>query len=63
VQGVELRMYSLGLLVVTLCFIFSMKTAKEQRISNFIWLTVTASLCAYTHYFAIVSGLIAKIGG
>ena len=56
--GTELRMYTLALLFVTLCFLFAAKTTKNPKNSNFICLTFFATLSLYTHYFA---GLMAVV--
>lgn len=52
---VQVRMYSLALLFVTLCGIFAYEAYTENTKRSWIWLTVGALGAAYTHYFAFVS--------
>ena len=53
--AIEIRMYSLGLLFVTLFYISYIKWDKENTNKNLCKMTIYAALSAYTHYFAGVS--------
>lgn len=53
--GIEIRMYSLGMLFVTLVYISCIKWRKENTNKELYKMAIFAVLAAYTHYFAAVS--------
>ena len=53
--SIEIRMYSWGMLTVTLCFLFCIKWLQSSRKKYLIQMTIFALLSAYLHYFAAVS--------
>ena len=53
--AVQVRMYSLALLFVTLCGVFAYEAYEEDTRRAWIWLVIGALGAAYTHYFAFVS--------
>ena len=53
--AIEIRMYSLGLLFVTLFYISYIKWDKENTNKNLCKMTIYSAMSAYTHYFAGVS--------
>jgi uncharacterized membrane protein len=55
--GTEIRMYSLGLLFVTLSFIYAYETAKAPKLRKFVLLMAFSALSAWTHNFACVSAV------
>lgn len=53
--SIEIRMYSLGMLFVTLTFISGIKWLEEGNNKELYKLAIFALLSAYTHYFAGIS--------
>lgn len=53
--GIEIRMYSLGFLFVTLVYISCIKWRKENTNKELYKMAIFTLLSAYTHYFALVS--------
>ncbi len=53
--AVEIRMYSWGILTVTLCFLFCIKWIENNQKRDLVFMTIFALLSAYIHYFAAVS--------
>lgn len=53
--GIEIRMYSLGMLFVTLVYISCIKWRRENTYRELYKMAIFALLSAYTHYFALVS--------
>jgi hypothetical protein len=53
--GIEIRMYSLALLFVTLAFVYAFETAKQSKPKNYVLLAVFSALSAWTHYFACIA--------
>lgn len=52
----EIRMYTLGLLLVTITFIYAYRILKNDvRNKNWILLTLFSILASYTHYYALFS--------
>ncbi len=56
--AVQVRMYSWALLCVTACGLSVWEILKKNRISDWIWLSISAVAAAYLHYFAFVSVII-----
>ncbi len=56
--SVELRMYSLALLFVTLCGLFAFRAFRSGKKRDFLIFGLNGVLAAYTHYFAFVSVII-----
>ena len=52
--AIEIRMYTWGLLFVTLVYLYCIKWKRENKKIDIILMTVFAILAAYTHYFALV---------
>ena len=58
----EIRMYTLGLLLVTLTFIYAYRILKNDvRTRNWILLTIFSILSSYTHYYALFSIFIINV--
>lgn len=53
--AVQVRMYSLSLLFVTLCGIYAYEAYVENTKKSWLWVIVGALGAAYSHYFAFVS--------
>lgn len=53
--SVQLRMYSMALLFVTLCGIYAFLTFESGKKSDVVMFSLNGILAAYTHYFAFVS--------
>ncbi len=56
--AVQVRMYSLALLFVTLCGIGAYLSYTRGKIADWILFAVSGALAAYTHYFAFVPVII-----
>jgi hypothetical protein len=55
--GKEIRMYSLGLLFVTLAVLSAYGLMRSPTAKNFVYLTLFSALSAYTHNFACISAI------
>lgn len=53
--AIEIRMYSWGMLFVTMIYIYAIKWVKENKFSQLCMMVIFTILSAYTHYFALVS--------
>lgn len=58
------RPYALGMLFVLMAATFWIRIVKNNhRTSDFVWLALSLSLCAYSHYFAaLTAGILAFTG-
>lgn len=56
--SVQVRMYSLALLCVTVCGIYAYRAFLTGRKSDFALFAVSGTAAAYTHYFAFVSVIV-----
>lgn len=56
--SVQVRMYSLAVLCVTLCGVYAYCIFTEGGLKNYIWVGVSGVLAAYTHYFAFMSVIV-----
>ena len=52
--AIEIRMYTWGLLFVTLFYLYCIKWKREDKKIDLILMSLFAILAAYTHYFALV---------
>lgn len=52
---IQVRMYSFGMLYVTLAFYFVYKIIKDGSFRYWVGFTIFSSLCTYTQYYAIVA--------
>lgn len=52
--AIEIRMYTYGLLFVTMFYLYCIKWKRENKRIDIVLMTVFAMLAAYTHYFALV---------
>lgn len=60
IQNVEIRMYSLALMLVFLSFYFVLRILETGKLFDYIGFSVTTLAAAYTHYYALVTvGIIA----
>lgn len=53
--SIEIRMYSWGLLFVTMAFFAMSQIIKENKIGHWIKFLIYSLMAAYTHYFACIS--------
>ena len=51
----EVRMYEWGMLFVLCAFISAIELMKEKRNRDFVFFTISAVLCAYTHYYCLLT--------
>ncbi len=58
---IEIRMYSWGLLFVTLTFWYAYKVLKYKDKRNWVFFTVFALCAAYTQYFALIEAAFAYL--
>ena len=59
----EIRMYTIGLLLVTITFIYAYRILKsDTRTKNWIILVLFSILASYTHYYALFSVFIINAG-
>ena len=52
--AIEIRMYTWGLLFVTMFYLYCIKWKRENKKIDIILMTVFAIVAAYTHYFALI---------
>lgn len=55
IYNVEIRMYSMALLFITLTFCMAYKVINDGKLKNWFLLSVFALLSGYTHYFALLA--------
>lgn len=53
--GIEIRMYSWGMLFVTMVYIYCIQWLKKDNVKYLILMTIFTIFSIYTHYFAAVS--------
>lgn len=52
--AIEIRMYSWGMLFVTLAFLEAYRVTKYRKTIDWVWFTVFGLCAAYTQYFALI---------
>ena len=55
IYNVEIRMYSMALLFITLTFCMAYKVIGDGKMKSWIFMSVFALLSGYTHYFALLA--------
>ena len=60
--GIEIRMYSWGMLFVTTAFLWIKNIITENKIWPWIWFVIFSLCSAYTHYFACIAAGFLYIG-
>lgn len=56
--AVQIRMYTMAILFVTMCGVYAYEVATEPAKKSYILFIGSAVLAAYTHYFALVSVMV-----
>lgn len=54
VYSVEIRMYSMALLFVTMTFCIAYEVLEKENLKYWVYMAFFALLAAYTHYFALI---------
>lgn len=56
--AVQLRMYTMAILFVTMCGVYAYCVYVEGKFKNYSLFVITSVLAAYTHYFALASVMV-----